>query len=285
MNRRTRTLIVLGVAVLLASAASFIVYRAIIRMPVREVEVASVQIAVAAENLPTGTRISKEHIKMVGWPASSPIEGTFTSPEAVLGRGLIQPLQANEALTESKLAPIEAGAGLPPLVTPGMRALSVRVNEVIGVAGFTVAGTRVDVIVTLRDGDKSTSRVIVSNVQILTAGPSYDTEKAKEGNAMTSNVVTLLVTPEDAERITLAQTAGALMLALRNPLDVIPTDTKGARMASLLGAPAPEPVVKPDSKGVRRAVVPKPAAPVVPASYTVESFRAGKRGNEEVVIK
>ena len=72
MNRRTRTLIVLGVAVLLASAASFIVYRAITRMPVREVEVASVQIAVAAENLPTGTRISKEHIKMVGWPASSP---------------------------------------------------------------------------------------------------------------------------------------------------------------------------------------------------------------------
>ena len=284
MNRRNRTLIVLGVAVLLASAASFIVYRAITRMPIREVEVASVHIAVAAENLPTGTRISKEHIKMVGWPASSPIEGTFTSPEAVIGRGLIQPLQANEALTESKLAPIEAGAGLPPLVTPGMRALSVRVNDVIGVAGFTVAGTRVDVIVTLRDGDKSTSRVIVSNVQVLTAGPSYDVEKAKEGNSISSNVVTLLVTPDDAERITLAQTAGALMLALRNPLDVSPTDTRGARMASLLGAPAPEPVIT-EKKGVRRAVVPKPAPAPVSTAYSVDTIRAGKRGNEEVVVK
>jgi pilus assembly protein CpaB len=165
-----------------------------------------------------------------------------------------------------------------------MRALSVRVNEVIGVAGFTVAGTRVDVIVTLRDGDKSTSRVIVSNVQILTAGPSYDVEKAKEGNAMTSNVVTLLVTPDDAERITLAQTAGALMLALRNPLDVNPTETKGARMASLLGAPAPEPVIV-QNKGVRRAVVPKPAPSAVPTSYQVESYRGGKRGTEEVSVK
>jgi pilus assembly protein CpaB len=285
MNRRNRTLVVLGVAVLLATAASFIVYRAITRMPVREVEVASVHIAVAAENLPTGTRIAKEHVRIIGWPAASPIAGTFSSPDAVLGRGLIQPLQANEPLTETKLAPIEAGAGMPPVITPGMRALSVRVNDVIGVAGFTVPGTRVDVIVTLRDGDKSTSRVIVSNVQILTAGPSYDVEKAKEGKAMSSNVVTLLVSPDDAERITLAQSAGALMLALRNPMDVAPTDTKGARMANLLGAPAPEPVVKADSKGVRRAVVPKPAPVAVPTSYSVESYRGGKKGTEEVTVK
>jgi pilus assembly protein CpaB len=284
MNRRNRTLIVLALAVLLASAASYAVYRAISRMPVREVEVATVHVAVAAENLPTGTRISKEHVRVIGWPAASPVQGAFASPEAVLGRGLIQPVSANEPLTEGKLAPIEAGAGLPPSITPGMRALSVRVNEVIGVAGFTVAGTRVDVLVTLKERDASVSRVVVSNVQVLTAGTNYDVDKAKEGNAMPATVVTLLVTPDDAERITLAQSAGQIMLVLRNPMDVAPTETKGARMASLLGAPAPAPVMK-AVNGQRRAVTPKPVAPVEPAIYNVETVRAGKRNVEGVVIK
>jgi pilus assembly protein CpaB len=281
MNRRNRTLIVLGVAVLLASSASYIVYRAISKMPVREVEVATMYVAVAAENLPTGTRILKEHVKMVGWPKSTPLQGAFSSPDAVIGRGLIQPIGINEPLTETKLAPIEAGAGLPPLITPGMRALSIRVNDVIGVAGFTVAGTRVDVLVTLRDGENSTTRVVVSNLQVLSAGRSYDVEKAREGNAQAYSVVTVLVTPEDAERITLAQSTGSLMLALRNPLDVTPTDTKGARMANLLGAPAPPPVIK-EFKGQRRAMTPKPAAPVVPAIYEVQTLRAGKKGVEAV---
>ena len=155
MNRRNRTLIVLAVAVVLASIASYVVYRAISRMPVREVEVATVHVAVAAENLPMGTRLAKEHIKVVGWPAGSPVDGAFATADDVLNRGLIQTVYQNEPITEGKLAPIEAGAGLPPSITPGMRALSVRVNEVIGVAGFTVPGTRVDVLVTLKDGDNS----------------------------------------------------------------------------------------------------------------------------------
>jgi pilus assembly protein CpaB len=152
MNRRNRTLIVLTIAVLLASVASYIVYRAISNMPVREVEVASVHVAVAGENLPTGTMIAKEHVKVVPWPAGSPVQGAFAKPEDVIGRGLIQAIHTNEPITEAKLAPIEAGAGLPPSITPGMRALSVRVNDVIGVAGFTVPGTRVDVLVTLEGG-------------------------------------------------------------------------------------------------------------------------------------
>ena len=104
----------------------------------REVEVATVHVAVAAENLPMGTRLAKEHIKVAPWPAANPLPGTFASPDALIGRGLIQPVGVNEPLTEAKLAPIEAGAGLPPLIPPGMRALSVRVNDVIGVAGFTL---------------------------------------------------------------------------------------------------------------------------------------------------
>ena len=164
MNRRNRTLIVMLVAVGLASAATFLVYRAISQIPVRQIEVASSYVAVAAEDLPMGIRLTKDHVKLVGWPSSSPVQGSFSSPDALVGRGLIQGVKANEPLTENKLAPIAAGAGLPPSIPPGMRALSVRVNDVVGVAGFAVPGTRVDVLVTLNKGDSSMSRAVVSTL-------------------------------------------------------------------------------------------------------------------------
>ena len=284
MNRRNRTLIVLLVAVAIASAATYFVYRAIIRIPVRQVEVASVFVAVAADNLPLGTRLTKEQIKLVGWPSSSPVQGSFASPDSLVGRGLIQPVHANEPLTETKLAPIEAGAGLPPSIPPGMRALSVRVNDVIGVAGFTTPGTRVDVLVTLNRGEVSMSRAVVSNVQVLTAGTLFDQEQSKDGKAIPSAVVTLMVTPDDAERIVLAQNSGAIMLVLRNPLDIVPTETKGVRLASLMGAPDDPPVVK-VKNGQARVVPKKPVEVALEAPkplYQVEAIRAAKR-SEEVV--
>ena len=284
MNRRNRTLLVLLVAVLVASAASLAVYRAIGRIPVREVEVATVHVAVAAEDLPMGTMITKEQVKLVGWPAANPVQGSFSSPDALVGRGLVQPVKANEPLTESKLAAVGAGAGLPPSIPPGMRAVSVRVNEVIGVAGFTVPGTRVDVLVTLSKGEQSIARAVVSNVQVLTAGTRFDQQQAKDGQPIPSTVVTLMVTPDDAERIALAQSTGAIMLVLRNPLDVVPTETRGIRMASLMGAPEPPPVVK-AFKGQPRLVTPAPAPPPpAPKLYTVEAIRAAQR-KEEVVNK
>jgi pilus assembly protein CpaB len=284
MNRRNRTLIVLMVAVTLASAATFFVYRAISRIPIREIPVASVFVAVAAENLPMGTRLTRDHVKMVGWPKDSPVVGSFASPDALVGRGLIQSVNTNEPLTETKLAPVEAGAGLPPSIPPGMRALAVRVNDVISVAGYTVPGTRVDVLVTLSRGDLSRARAVVSNVQVLTAGTFRDQEQAKDGKPISSTVVTLMLTPEDAERIALAQSMGSIMLVLRNPLDVVPTETRGVGLPSLMGAPDPSPVVK-DQGGTRRVVVPKPqveAPPELPRIYSVETIRAAKR-SEEVV--
>jgi pilus assembly protein CpaB len=229
-----------------------------------------------------GTRITKEQVKLVGWPASSPVKGAFTTPDALVGRGLIQGVRANEPLTENKLAPVEAGAGLPPSIPPGMRALSIRVNDVIGVAGFTVPGTRVDVLVTLRENQSSMSRAVVSNVQVLTAGTRYDQELSKDGKPIPSTVVTLMVTPEDAERIALAQNSGSIMLVLRNPLDQKPTETNGVRLAALMGSPDPAPVVKVD-KGQRRVVVPKPVPAVdAPKFYSVEAIKAAKR-SEEVI--
>ena len=285
MDRTTRTAVVVGIAVACAAAASLGAYQIIQRMPVREVEVRSLYQVVATQELALGTLLTKDHVKLVAWPASAPVTGGFNSVDQVVNRGLISPIVANEPLTESKLAPLEAGAGLPPSIPEGMRALSVRVNEVIGVAGFVVPGTRVDFLVTLqRDGDKDTmTRAVVSDLQVLTAGTRYDQEKARDGQPIPTSVVTLLVTPADAEKIALASSEGSIMLTLRNPLDRKPTETSGARASALLGqAPAPPPVIK--QVQARRVAAPAPAAapPPPPKMYTVEAIRGAKR-SEEVV--
>ena len=283
MNRRNRTLIVVGVAVLLASLASFGVYRAIQRIPVREVEVATRYMVVANPGkeplLPVGTLLTREQVKLVPWPAASPVPGGFSSVDEVVGRGLIAQVLPNEPITESKLAPREAGGGLPPTIPSGMRAMAVRVNDVIGVAGFTLPGTRVDVIVTVTAQDRATqSRVVLNNIQVLTAGTNFDQERSREGTAMPSRVVTLLVTPADAERLALAQSEGAIVLALRNPLDTEEVETNGARLNALLGAP-PAPPVRSVVRG-RPVMVQPPPPPPPPKPYTVEAIRGARRAEE-----
>src|SRR5918995_2276644 len=121
MNRNTRTMIVVTIAIVLAAGASYGVYSAIERIPVREVEVAHHSAVVAKRELPLGTLISKEDVKLVAWPSSDPLPGGFMKIEDVVDRGLIVPVLANEPLSESKLAPTEAGAGLPPTIPAGMR--------------------------------------------------------------------------------------------------------------------------------------------------------------------
>jgi pilus assembly protein CpaB len=183
-------------------------------------------------------------------------------------------------LTANKLASPESGAGLPALVTAGMRAISVRVNDVIGVAGFVVMGTRVDVLVIVRTAQESVSRTVVSNVQVLAAGTNIDREAARTGQAQAATVVTLLVTPEDGEKIALAQTQGQIMLALRNPLDVAPVETRGVRMSGLLASPNPEPERR-IVQGRPRMVTPPPPPPP-PPPYTVETIRGAARTQEVV---
>jgi len=281
MNRTNRTLLVFLLSVLVAGVASFFVYSAVQSIPVREIEVRSYYVAVASKPLPVGTMLTTSDVKLVAWPAASPVAGGYSTVEEVVNRGLISSVVENEPLTASKVATPEAGAGLPPTIAAGMRAISVKVNEVIGVAGFVVPGTRVDLVVTLASREDSMSRVVVSNVQVLTAGTKYDQDQARDGKPVPSTVVTLLVTPEDAERIALASSEGSIMLTLRNPLDTTPTETKGTRMASLMGRPDPPPVTR-VVQGVRRVEAPKPVAPPQPSVYSVETIRAAKRSNEVV---
>jgi pilus assembly protein CpaB len=284
MNRNTRTLLVLAIAVVMAAIASYGVYLAVRSMPVREVEVVRAQAVVAARSLNLGAMLTKDDVKLVPWPAANQIPGGFTEIERVVNRGLIVPVAENEPLTERKLAAVGAGAGLPPTITEGMRAVSVKVNEIVGVAGFVVPGTRVDVLVSIeaKDGEPITKSVL-SNVQVLTAGTRYDQDRAtKEGKPIPAGVVTLLLTPEDAEKLVLATGQGRIMLTLRNPLDTAPTKTAGARRSELLGEASPPPVKQTVGGRVVARAAPKPAPPPPPKIYTVETIRAAKRAEEEV---
>jgi pilus assembly protein CpaB len=286
MNRQTRTLIVLAVAVVAATIASYGTYRALARLPQRTVQMPTRKAVVAAKQMPLGTLLTRDSVKLVDWPQQTPLQGGFASIDEVENRGLIAAVGENEPLSENKLAPKEAGAGLSPTITPGMRAISLKVNEVIGVAGFVVPGTHVDVVTIIGNGkgggDDMVSRIVVSNVQVLTAGTRYDQEESRtDGKAIRSSVVTLMVTPLDAERIALAQSQGEIMLTLRHPLDVAPSETQGVHRAALFASNEPAP--KPTAVVARRPIT--PPAPVVPIppvvkAYTVETIRAAKRSEE-----
>src|SRR5687767_7947575 len=161
MNRSNRHILILCIAVATASLASFGIYRAVTTIPVREVEVARSHIVVAAHALPPGVRLTAKDVRLAAWPAGSPVAGSFSKIETVLNRALLSGVVENEPLTQVKVADIEAGAGLSPSIPPGMRAMSVKVNEVIGVAGFIDPGTRVDLVVTIRRKEDTTSRTVL----------------------------------------------------------------------------------------------------------------------------
>ncbi|MEO7193052.1 MAG: Flp pilus assembly protein CpaB [Vicinamibacterales bacterium] len=286
MNRTTRTLIVVTIAIAVASIATYAVFVALKSRPAREVEVAHAYQVVAARPLPVGTRVTPTDVKLVAWPAAALVPGGFTSVDQVIDRGLVSSVAENEPLNGNNVASKEAGAGLPPIIPPGMRAISVRVNEIIGVAGFVIQGTRVDVMAILRDANNSMARVVVSNVQVLAAGTNIDQDAAKNGQAIPSTVVTLLVTPDDAARIGLAAVEGQIMLTLRNPLDTNIADARGIRTANLRGEAAPPPLATAPAPtaSVRRitAFVAPPPVPPAPRIYTVETIRAAKRTEETV---
>lgn len=280
MTRRTRGLVVFGVAVTMAGLASAAVDRA---MKERGSGVRSEthSIVVAARTLPSGARLTKDDVKTIAWPKHAAIEGAFSSLDDVVGQGLTSAVVVNEPVTGNKLAPPGMGAGMPPSIPPGMRAISVKVDEVVGVAGFAVPGSRVDVVVALGGSHESIARAVASNVQVLAVGTRNDVEQSKNYRSG-ATVVTLLVSPSDAERISLASMQGRITLTLRNPLDMGVASPDGVRLASLVGQRAtPTPRAAPvDHKPAPRFA--EPAPPPAPRVHTVVTIRAGKRTEENV---
>jgi pilus assembly protein CpaB len=193
----------------------------------------------------------------------------------------------NEPILPLKLASKEAGAGRPPISPQGLRAVSVRVNEVIGVAGYVLPGTRVDVVATANPSNERadvTSKVVLTNVQVLASGTKLEQQGDEKTKPQAVTVVTLLVSPEESERLTLASTEGKIQLALRNPLDQSAPSTPGVKPAGLLGAAVRTPAVRMASMARRPAA---PAQTTVQAAPqpdypTVEIIRGDKRIQEVV---
>lgn len=279
MNRNTRTFVVVGLAVLLASLASYGVYRAITQIPVREVPVAERFMVVASQNVTIGRVLGPEHVKVIPWPATAPVPNSFTKTEEVVGRGVVNDVFENEPITESKLAPKDGGAGLIPTIPPGMRAMSVRVNSVVAPV-WTAANTFVDVVVTVNTGGEPIAQTVLSGVKVLAVNADNSDQRRREGGTAETSIVTLGLTPPDVERLTLALSQGAITLALRNPLDTDKTETTGARMRNLIGGAPPPPVTR--GTGPRARVVPAPLPPPPPKPKAVTIYN-GAQKSEQVI--
>ena len=279
---RIRIFLVLVLALTAGGAFAFGTYRYIQQTPDRSEGIATKPVIVAAVNLDLGAELRPEDLRIVEWPVNTVPATAFGSADQVVGRGLIQSVVENELILPSKLAPKEAGAGLPPVIPAGMRALSVRVNDVVGVAGYVLPGTRVDVVTTLNPTQQQldiTSKVVLTNVLVLAAGTRIERD-TDGGKPLAVSVVTLLVDPIEAERLTLASTEGKIQLALRNPLDKTAPVTPGVKPAVLMGSAISSPAPRP------RTSAPRPvqtATAVAPAPLpTVELIRGDKRAQEVV---
>src|SRR5450759_311413 len=169
---RIRIFLVLALAITAGGGLAFGTYNYMQKLPARTVTIPTRPVVVAATDLDVGTELAPENLRTIEWPANAVPANAIGSPADVVGRGLILPVIETEPILPMKLASKEAGAGLPPMIPPGLRAVSVRVNEVIGVAGYVLHGTHVDVVATLNPSEQHadiTSKVILTNVQVLAA--------------------------------------------------------------------------------------------------------------------
>jgi pilus assembly protein CpaB len=268
MNRN-RLIAGLAIAVVIALLFSTYVYRTFQRITnVKPPE--TKHIVVADRPLQVGDRVDPNNLRLIPWPGDQPLEGSFSRVQDCAGRALITPLAQNEPILESKLAPRAAGAGLPATIPEGMRALSVAVNDVVGVAGFVIPGTVVDVLVTgplpgASGNQNNITRTILENIRVLAAGQKV--EQDREGKPQTVPVVTLLVSPDDAAKLTMASTQGKIQLALRNTIDTQLANPGPVLQSTLFSGGAP-PV---------RQVAHKEAPPKPPSAYVVEIITGTKK--------
>jgi pilus assembly protein CpaB len=239
--------------------------------PLMASEPRKANIVLSARNLPVGALLTERDLKVVSWPGDAVPSGYIRSVKDAVGRGVITPVAENEPLLDAKVSTKDAGGGLSIIIRDGMRAVSVRVDEVIGVAGFVIPGTRVDVLLTLDKGPtrpQSITKTLLQNVQTLAAGQSVTRDK--EGKPQTVTVITLLVTPDDAELLALASKEGRLQLALRNTLDTLTVATTGARADKLSPSTGSSTPNRPQRN--RSAAPPPRTNPTV-----VEGYRGGER--------
>lgn len=278
MDRRFLT--VLGVSLVFALVVSSVFYQMTARSSSGDGSAPSeeVEVVVAARPLGVGVMIKTPDIKLAKYPVRAVPKGAFTKVEEVLDRPVVSNILLDEPVLDGRLAAKGSGLGLAPAIPVGMRAVTVRVNDVAGVAGFVLPGMHVDVLVTgtPEQGGSSMTNTVLQNMQVLSAGRELQPDA--RGNAMPTPTVTLMATPAEAEILTLANSQGQVQLVLRNSSDQEMAETPGSYVNELYGgrkrpkvtaepAPAPRPrVVR--SEPVE--VVPIPAPVVLPPAAPPE---------------
>jgi pilus assembly protein CpaB len=271
MNR-TRLMMIGFMALALGAFVSFAVYRNLQSRAGGGQP--GVEVMVAADNIPVGTKLDEKNIAIIRFPAEVVPPNTPRSRASVLGRGVILPIFKGQAILFNMLAGPNAGSGLPALIPPGMRAMSVRVNEVVGVAGFVQPGTRVDVLVTGTPGgggEEEQTTTVLENVEVIASGQRM--ERSQAGEAQIAPVITLLVSPDDAQKLTLATAHGRIQLVLRNPLDAKQMDLPATGSNTLFKIkPAP-----PKPIPVRTKIIKPAAVKSEPSNFQVEVYRGPKK--------
>lgn len=277
MNRRLLTILIISFVV--AGTCSFLVYRLVGNRVTSAHKQSTVRVVAAAADIKLGTILSAANITTIEIAGTLP-KGALLKPENAIGRGVISDLYQGEPILESRLASLGSGGGLAATIRKGMRACAVKVDEVVGVAGFVIPGMRVDVVISgIPPGssnpiDGAEVRTLLQNIEVLSAGT--DIQKDAEGKPQQVQVVNLLVTPEQAETLSLASTHTHIQLVLRNPLDTQVTQMPGTAMASLFGNTNSTPVKLKSTAAYR-----KPQAATSPA-FSVIVFNGAQRSEQKV---
>jgi pilus assembly protein CpaB len=291
-----KSVMLLGVAIIIALMTSLLIYGYMQKKGGgQEVAVEVQPVVVAAVDLSWGTRITNEVLKKANFLKGSLAAGYFSDPALIVGRVVLYPVNANEPIFESRLAPVEVKAGgVAAVISPKKRAIAVKVDKVIGVSGFIHPGNRVDVLMTLATGRtfNPVTKTILENILVLAVGSETKERKGGEEKSSPTDVITLEVTPEEAEKLALATTEGRLQLALRNFSDTESVVTHGTTVSNLVGSHSPSPpreITPPVRREeVREVEVKKPVSQVPPppienkveiqkpSTHTVELIKGSK---------
>ncbi|MCU1328371.1 MAG: hypothetical protein JWN34_3741 [Bryobacterales bacterium] len=287
MNQRLLTILLS--AFVLAAGASYLVYRLVGKQMSENARDRATVIVVATQDLPIGSLIKATDLKSASLLGGSP-KDAILKPESAVGRGVLAPIYAGEPLVERRLAPLGSGGGLASTIPTGMRACAVKVDEVVGVAGFVLPGMHVDVLISgSMPNDQSTSgtkvRTLLQNIEVLSAGKNF--QRDNEGKPAEVAVVNLLVTPEQAEILSLASNQTHIQLVLRNPMDHQLAQPPGSDVANLFGQPSAR---VPARVAARRPAIPlaappvQTALPIMPSALLVEVMNGGKTTQQKFAL-
>lgn len=285
MNKRLVT--VFGSSLLVASVVTFLLYLLVVSKIGNSSSAPQSEIVVAVRDLQRGELLKDADLKVVSWAAPNLPKGAFTDRKAAIGRGVVSEIAMGEPVIEARLAAVGAGAGLAPAIPIGKRAVSLRVNEVVAVAGYVLPGSRVDVLVTGNAPGQTQQgpeiRTLLQNVEVLAAGTNI--QRDAEGKPVQVPVVTLLVSPADAETLSLASNETRVQLVLRNPMDADKVEPKGTAVARLFRddkSLMPKTAEPPRKKvAVKLPPPPPPASPPAPQPIVVELLKGPARTNEK----